>query len=48
MHSVWNMQEQWELIDKEIAESPMPPEYQGATVKVRPPTYTHTNTGGGV
>lgn len=36
MHSVWNMEEHWEQMDQEIAQSPMPPEYQGATVKVRP------------
>lgn len=35
MHSVWNMEDHWEQIDQEIAQSPMPPEYQGATVKVR-------------
>ncbi|XP_038129566.1 RING finger and CHY zinc finger domain-containing protein 1 [Cyprinodon tularosa] len=34
MHSAWNMEEHWELIDKEIAQTPMPTEYQGATVKV--------------
>lgn len=36
MHSVWNMEDHWDQIDKEIAQSPMPTEYQGATVKVRP------------
>lgn len=35
MHSVWNMEDHWEQMDQEIAQSPMPPEYQGATVKVR-------------
>lgn len=35
MHSVWNMEEHWEQMDQEIAQSPMPPEYQGVTVKVR-------------
>lgn len=45
MHSVWNMQEQWELIDKEIAESPMPPEYQGATVRVGVTSLSLTHTG---
>lgn len=36
MHSAGNMQDHWDQIDKEIAQSPMPTEYQGATVKVRP------------
>lgn len=42
MHSVWNMEDHWEQIDQEIAQSPMPPEYQGATVKVRM-SGTHRN-----
>ncbi|MEQ2191187.1 RING finger and CHY zinc finger domain-containing protein 1, partial [Xenoophorus captivus] len=33
MHSAWNMEEHWEIIDNDIAQSPMPTEYQGATVK---------------
>ena len=36
MHSAWAMGDHWEQIDEEIAQSPMPTEYQGATVKVRP------------
>lgn len=39
MHSVQNMEEYWEQIGEEIAQTPMPPEYQGATVKVRPQKY---------
>lgn len=42
MHSVWNMEEHWEQMDQEIAQSPMPPEYQGVTVKVRA-SRTHHN-----
>jgi hypothetical protein len=34
MHSAWEMGTHWEHIDKEIALSPMPTEYQDATVKV--------------
>ncbi|TWW60723.1 Zinc finger domain-containing protein 1 [Takifugu flavidus] len=34
MHSVWDMADHWKQIDQEIAQSPMPPEYQGATVKI--------------
>ncbi|XP_034728093.1 RING finger and CHY zinc finger domain-containing protein 1 [Etheostoma cragini] len=34
MHSAWNMEDHWDQIDKEIAQSPMPTEYQGATVKI--------------
>lgn len=36
MHSVWNMEKHWEQIGQEIAQTPMPPEYKDATVKVRP------------
>lgn len=34
MHSAWNMDVHWEMMDKEIAQSPMPTEYQDATVKI--------------
>ena len=34
MHSAWDMDTHWDHIDKEIALSPMPTEYQDATVKV--------------
>uniref|UniRef100_A0A3B4XPW5 Ring finger and CHY zinc finger domain containing 1 n=1 Tax=Seriola lalandi dorsalis TaxID=1841481 RepID=A0A3B4XPW5_SERLL len=34
MHSAWNMEDHWDQIDIEIAQSPMPTEYQGATVKI--------------
>lgn len=34
MHSAWNMEHNWEQMDKEISQSPMPTEYQDATVKV--------------
>lgn len=34
MHSAWGMEHHWEQIDKEIAQSPMPTEYQGTTVKI--------------
>lgn len=39
MHSVCNMEKHWEQIGQEIAQTPMPPEYQDATVKVRPQEY---------
>ena len=34
MHSALSMEAQWREMDKEIAQSPMPTEYQDATVKV--------------
>lgn len=34
MHSACNMEDHWDQIDKEIVHSPMPTEYQGATVKI--------------
>ncbi|KAI3372265.1 hypothetical protein L3Q82_022773 [Scortum barcoo] len=34
MHSAWNMEDHWDQIDKDITQSPMPTEYQGATVKI--------------
>ncbi|XP_047446813.1 RING finger and CHY zinc finger domain-containing protein 1 isoform X2 [Mugil cephalus] len=34
MHSAWDMKDHWEQMDEEIVLSPMPAEYQGATVKV--------------
>ncbi|XP_030647234.1 RING finger and CHY zinc finger domain-containing protein 1 isoform X2 [Chanos chanos] len=34
MHSALNMEEFWEQRDEEIAQSPMPSEYQDATVKI--------------
>ncbi|KAJ3604610.1 hypothetical protein NHX12_029350 [Muraenolepis orangiensis] len=34
MHSAWDMEKHWDHIDKEISLSPMPTEYQDATVKV--------------
>ncbi|XP_020492070.1 RING finger and CHY zinc finger domain-containing protein 1 isoform X1 [Labrus bergylta] len=34
MHSAWDMEDHWDQIDKEISLSPMPTEYQGATVKI--------------
>ncbi|CAL8249363.1 unnamed protein product [Merluccius merluccius] len=34
MHSAWDMEDHWDRIDKEIALSPMPAEYQDATVKI--------------
>lgn len=34
MHSAWNMEHNWEQMDKEITQSPMPTEYQDAIVKV--------------
>lgn len=39
MHSVCNMEKHWEQIGQEIAQTPMPPEYKDATVKVRPQKY---------
>lgn len=40
MHSAFNMKEFWEERDKEIAQTPMPSEYQDTTVKVRAPSFT--------
>ncbi|KAJ4919894.1 hypothetical protein JOQ06_018513 [Pogonophryne albipinna] len=34
MHSACSMEYHWKQIDKEISLSPMPTEYQGATVKI--------------
>ncbi|KAL6466175.1 hypothetical protein MHYP_G00263080 [Metynnis hypsauchen] len=34
MQSVWDMEHAWEQRDKEIAQTPMPPEYQHTTVKI--------------
>ncbi|XP_038857516.1 RING finger and CHY zinc finger domain-containing protein 1-like [Salvelinus namaycush] len=34
MHSAWNMEDYWEQMDKDMAQSPMPTEYQDATVKI--------------
>uniref|UniRef100_A0A8C7SC31 Ring finger and CHY zinc finger domain containing 1 n=1 Tax=Oncorhynchus mykiss TaxID=8022 RepID=A0A8C7SC31_ONCMY len=34
MHSAWNMEDSWEQMDKDMAQSPMPTEYQDATVKI--------------
>nr|XP_020445946.1 RING finger and CHY zinc finger domain-containing protein 1 [Monopterus albus]XP_020445947.1 RING finger and CHY zinc finger domain-containing protein 1 [Monopterus albus] len=34
MHSARNMEDEWDQMDIEITESPMPTEYQGATVKI--------------
>uniref|UniRef100_A0A4W5R108 Ring finger and CHY zinc finger domain containing 1 n=1 Tax=Hucho hucho TaxID=62062 RepID=A0A4W5R108_9TELE len=34
MHSAWNMENYWEQMDKDMAQSPMPTEYQDATVKI--------------
>jgi len=38
MHSAWDMGAHWDHLDKEIALTPMPTEYQDATVKVTPTT----------
>ncbi|KAG9337932.1 hypothetical protein JZ751_027425 [Albula glossodonta] len=34
MRSAWNMEGCWEDMDKEISQTPMPSEYQDATVKI--------------
>ncbi|XP_029573442.1 RING finger and CHY zinc finger domain-containing protein 1 isoform X2 [Salmo trutta] len=34
MHSAWNMEDSWEQMDKDMAQSPMPTEYQDAIVKI--------------
>lgn len=39
MHSAFNMEEFWEQRDMEIAQSPMPTEYQDTKVKVTEPSF---------
>lgn len=34
MHSAWDMEDQWAQMDQDISVTPMPPEYQGSTVRI--------------